>query len=467
MTANPARQRASPSRPKRVGPAKIFSGAAAGVAACCAWAWATTGWAHPSPAEPPTFPTGDCIVVVDKREQSEVHIDYVVLVDDTAPEVDHVSLPDSKTHQFFAVEGTLLLSAEELFVLPFSDTQGLSTPLPTWLSLDDVVRTAAAVTPEDMTEFTEDQVEPTDILANDPVLSGLVRPLAEVQTRVPITQEQASTGIVWDVSAVPPGVYQIAGYIFSPPHNGWEPRVGLFKIVDSDDEATPEPAALTLNPVAARLFDGQGRRLSGCADGPEGSTLQLLARPRVDPPGAFEPWLSQTVDDGEFELCMVNPGLDAILELRLELRLGDTLLSAVQASDTLSLFSSAATCVNSDFRCCPEVDTTPMDAAVDAPDAASPAASSDAGALDGGGTRSDGNTQAPPADAGLAAEAVDAAELPADAQPPRTSGKAGCSCQQTPGAGGGAAITALWLWARRVRRRRTRTGSPTELASTP
>jgi hypothetical protein len=317
------------------------------------WLIAGLALAHPSPAEAPEFFPADCIVVVDKQQHASWHLEYAVVVEDTEPELDHVSLADSKTHQFFALAGTLLARASDHVFLPFDDREGRLHTMPTWLTAQDVMRTAAGVTAEDMTAFTADQVGERDVLENDALLSGAVRPLVAGTVRVPITEAQATAGVDWDLTDVPPGVYQIAAYIFSPPYNGWAPRSGLIKVIDGADESQA-PAAVTLEPVAARLFAGQGRRVRGCVDAPPGSMLQLMARAQAEIPAAFEPSITQPVTNGPFELCLTNDGVDEALELRVEVRTPAGLFTTTQSSDAISLFSNEAACVASEALCCPD-----------------------------------------------------------------------------------------------------------------
>jgi len=316
------------------------------------WLIAGTALAHPSPAEPPEFFPADCIIVVDKQQQASWHLDYAVVTEDIEPEVDHVSLADSKTHQFFALAGTLLERASGHLFLPFDDQAGLLKPMPTWLTADDVMRTAAGVSEADMTSFTAEQVGAQDVLERDALLSSAVRPLVAGASRVPITEAQASAGVDWDLSDVPPGVYQIAAYIFSPPYNGWAVRPGLIKVVAGADDAQA-PGAVTLDLVAARLFAGQGRRVRGCVDAPAGSTLELRARAQAELPATFEPRITQPVSNGAFELCLENEGSDEALELRVEVRTPAGLVAATQSSDAISLFSDVAACVESEVLCCP------------------------------------------------------------------------------------------------------------------
>ena len=337
----------------------MWSGRIVVLASCLV---ARSASAHPSPAEPPAFFPDDCIVVIDKRAQTSWHLDYAVITDDTAPEVDHVSLADSKTHQFFALSGTLFERAMSYEIVLFDDEEGRVRAMPTWLDAGDVMRTAAGVTPEDMTSFTADQVLAGDILANDPVLSSAVRPLLPGTARAPITSERATAGVTWDLTDVPPGVYQIAAYIFSPPYNGWAARPGLIKVVDG----TAEPPAVTLEPIAGRVFAGQGRRTRGCVHAPEGSTLEVSTRAQAEVASAFEPWITQPADNGMFEVCLDNAGRNAALEVRVAVRAPSGAFTAMQSSDAVSLFSNEAACVASELLCCPAAGEADAGATADA-----------------------------------------------------------------------------------------------------
>jgi hypothetical protein len=313
---------------------------------------ASTALAHPSPAEPPAFFAADCIIVVDKQAQASWHLDYAVVTDDVEAEVDHVSLDDSKTHQFFALSGTLFERATTQEIMLFDDEEGLLRAMPTWLNADDVMRAAAGVKPEDMTTFTAEQVLPGDILESDAVLSSAVRPLVNGTARVPITGDAASAGVTWDLRDVPPGIYQIAAYIFSPPYNGWVARPGLIKVVDSALDAEAHPA-VALDSVAGRVFAGQGRRVRGCVDAPAGSMLEISTRSQAAAAGGFEPWIVQPTSNGDFELCLDNVGVSDALELRATIRTPGGMLAATRSSDAISLFSNAAACVESELLCCP------------------------------------------------------------------------------------------------------------------
>ena len=408
-----------------------------GYAAVLGLCWiASSARAHPSPAEPPAFFPADCIIVVDKQAQASWHLDYAVLADDTAPEVDHVSLPDSKTHQFFAIGGTLFERATRHELVLFDDEDGLVRMMPVWLSADDVMRTAAGVKPEDMTGFAAAQVAPHDILENDPLLSGAVRPLVGGTARVPITADQATAGVDWQLGDVPAGVYQIAAYIFSPPYNGWAVRPGLIKVVDGALGAEA-PAAVMLEPISGRVFAGQGRRVRGCVDAPEGSTLEVSKRAQAQVAGAFMPWIAQPARNGPFELCLANEGVSDALELRVEVRTPAGALAATRSSDAISLFRNTAVCVESELLCCPA--GSGADAGM-ARDAAMPTTPTQPGAADGGRLS---DAAAPRADGATNEQAGVPTRAPAADNAATSSG--GCSASNRPMQGSVAAVALLLL----------------------
>lgn len=308
--------------------------------------------AHPGPSEPPYFSDQVCIVRLDKTQGTQWQLVYGVPVDDVDFTAGDIVLADAKSHEFFAVPRQVLSRQGRLWV---ADDEGGGTNwlrLPQWLSADDVRRAAAAVTPEDGTGFTADQVEQDEILDLDSPLVDLLRPLQPAEGRVPITQRQALRGVNWVLQDVPGGVYQIVAYVFSPPENAWAARSGLVKIVS----ATENPPAVTLDRVAAQVLTGQGRRISGCVDAEQGSTLEIAVRPQGASESAWEPWISPfEVGLGAYELCLPNPGLDAVVEVRAEVRTPDGLVARAYTSDVLTLFEAESDCAENEnsVLCCP------------------------------------------------------------------------------------------------------------------
>lgn len=299
---------------------------------------------------PPTFVETECITVVDKRLTSSIVLPYVVDVDDVLPEDGHIGLADSKTHQFFAFRGEVVPQLPSYELRPHDPATSLPLLLPTWIDRDDLERAEAANLPTIAPDFRAADVG-DDLLQTRSDLAQLWLAIEPGEARVPITMEQAMRGVRWDVSAVPPGLYQVAGFTFSPPYNGWEPRPGWIKIID-DTQALP---AVTVDAVDASLFDGQGRRISGCVNAPEGSTLRawLSLEGAADP--SWRPFAERVPVTGEsFELCLHSPqaGLAGMARVRVAITAPDGAESVAYAPDRLVLIGTPAACTPSLSVCC-------------------------------------------------------------------------------------------------------------------
>jgi len=333
--------------------------AAWALAAMAAWGLlGARAAAHPGPAAPPEFVIGECVTVVDTRDTSTLALAYNIPFEDEVFDVGEIQLPDSKSHQFFAFAGALVKvgasNAYQLFPFDAAVDQPLAMPL--WLDQNDIERAAAAAGPVDMTGFTSAQVLADDVLAARPELSAYLLPFGDKGARVPITEEQARMGASWDLRAVPPGVYTVGGYVFSPPYNDWAVRAGVIKVVDGQT-AVP---AVAIEPLDAFVYAGQGRRITGCVDAPAGSTLRAWVRPEDQPGAAWEPWLepqplAELGPPGRFELCWLNPaeGRANLLRVRVEVTAPDGQRSAAYSSDTLLAVATAAACAANDKTCCP------------------------------------------------------------------------------------------------------------------
>ena len=170
--------------------------------------------AHFGPAEAPDFGAPECIIVVDTRESSELMLSYALGYDDVEPEFEKIPLPDTKTHSFFAFRGAVVPDLPRYTYTPFGgEAAGL---LPLWIDADDLERADAANTPSIAPDFHATDIGEDTLLARADLAGHW---LDVSSTRVPITIEQASKGLTWKLNGVAPGVYQIAGYIFSPPFN--------------------------------------------------------------------------------------------------------------------------------------------------------------------------------------------------------------------------------------------------------
>lgn len=358
-------------RPTRERPARWPGPALSCALWAGAFAFASLGAAaaaHPSSAEPPVFHDGACITVVDRQTQPSWHIDYEVPVEDTAADPDLVELPDTKTHQFYAVAAHVFARAAKYELLRFDAPLEAAQELPLWLSQADLmrVRSAGADHPTALANIPADAA----VLEDDSALSELFHPISK--DRVPITMIQGLRGLAWDVTQVPPGTYQILGYIFSPPYNDWAVRPGFVKVVDGSDDAP----VLWLDDVAARLFAGQGKHVTGCADAPEGSTLSVAARPATDATAAYETLVTAVpIADGRFDACVLNQGRDASLTLKVTLSTPSGVTLSAFSVETLDMFSTKAGCTADERMCCDPSASRDSPATTGAPEAGAAAPS--------------------------------------------------------------------------------------------
>ena len=306
--------------------------------------------AHFGPAEAPDFGNPECITVIDAREQSELLLSYVLGYDDTEPELGHIFLPDSKTHSFFAFRGAVVADLPRYRYLPFGGEPSLELPL--WIDRDDVMRAEANYNPSDVPDFHPETIVDADYLRVRTDLAEQWLEVSREPARVPITLEQAARGVVWDVSGVAPGVYQVAGYVFSPPYNAWEPRPGLIKIIDGEHDAP----AVVLDSIDGMIFAGQGRRITGCVDAPAGSTLTASFRVDGEPDDSWREWsTAATVASGVVDLCFQSPdpGLAGLVRMRVTVTAPDGTRMVAYSKDALALFGSEASCTQSATLCCP------------------------------------------------------------------------------------------------------------------
>lgn len=322
--------------------------------AACGWlgAWlgvclaAAPARAHEGPAEPPTFDEPDCITVVDKRETTRVEIGYSVGFDDVLPEDGHIRISDSKTHQFFAFRGAIVPLLPDYELRPVYSVVSAPLRMPLWIDLDDLARAEAANLPTIAPNFHAADIG-DDVLHARTDLALFWLPISP---RVPITMEQAMRGVSWDVTDVLPGVYQVVGFTFSPPYNAWEPREGFIRIIDAEIDVP----AVTVETVDSSLFEGQGRRVTGCVSAAEGSTLQAW----YSEEGSAEPDWKLFASDvpvvgGRYDLCFrAPPGVAAVARVRVGVTGPTGAESVAYAADRVVLIGTPAGCVESASVCC-------------------------------------------------------------------------------------------------------------------
>ena len=304
--------------------------------------------AHPVPALSPDFGSPECITVVDKRTTPMVALDYVNGFDDVAEEPDHIPVPEQKTHQFFAFRGQVSGSDPEYFYWPFDPMLAPRARMPIWIDQGDLQECAAKNTPMIAPDFSPEKIGGETLTDRPDMMNQW---LNVRQMRVPITERQALLGLNWPLADVPAGVYQVVGYIYSPPYNAWEARPGVIKVIDG----TRDVPAITVNSVDAMLFEGQGRKVTGCVNAKAGSEVKAYYRETATPGAAWTMWGSQTIDDsGKYELCYRSPmpGYSGIVEVQVVATSPEGEQTAAYAPDQLVIVPSSAKCTPSTKFCC-------------------------------------------------------------------------------------------------------------------
>ena len=249
----------------------------------------------------PVLWPSECGVIVDRSVDPIVHLDYSIPVEDTqlTPE----ELPDSRTHQFIA------LCRER----PLTDL------LPSWLTRDDVERSAAAGLIESAA------LSSAAILDESPNWSDCVVRITADDDRRPITFTQAALGVDWDTSEVPVGVWSVVGHTFEPPLNLWRDRPGFVKIVDDRSDAEQDLPAIALLGDEQVLEPGETVELDGCVDVLEPATL-ALEWAEFAPELVWHPLQEVAVDgDGPLPLALTMPSETADRELLIRATLTDAL----------------------------------------------------------------------------------------------------------------------------------------------
>lgn len=501
---------------RRVGlcPSRTAPSLAALTLASLPLTWASPAEAHPSPALAPQFPTRGCITVVDKVTAGTWTLEYGVPYDETTFDEDDLVLEDGKSHEFYAVQGQVVPSEQDLVLVSPTDPEAGPLSLPLWIEQQDLTRAEVAAAAVPLTDFVATDVDPSDVLELREDLKGRFIPLQNPAVRVPITRLQASMGVSWDLTQVAVGSYQVLGYVFSPPYNAWAVRPGLVKV----EEDGQGPPAVTVQAVNARVFAGQGRRISGCAVAPPASTLEVLVRSTAA--DAWEVWYGPepVAADGDFEYCLMNPGLDGQLQVRVDVISPAGVRVSARPGDQMTFFAAPAACEPTSILCCD--DGSSQEASQEAsheasqesgqnpdrgasasaganledakPEAANPnvSGSGTAGAVAAGGQRAGMSADSPTSVGGeggssgaLTSGASDMQSLPLGSGAEATDSSAasgGCQVAVSAGAASQAGCGALWLGAaavlcrgfrlgqrqyRRQRRRQCRRGRNSGLGS--
>jgi len=320
-----------------------------------------TAKAHEAAAEAPIFAEAPCVTVVDKSVRPSVSIAYNIAYDDVMLEAGDIPVEDAKTHQFFAFRGAIFKSGLGLAYFPHDAPSDAGVQLPLWITLADVKRAANASGDADGTGFSEQDVPEGAVLEDTPQLAERWLRIHPDGGRLPITLEQATRPVVWNVSDVPPGLYTVVTYIFSPPWNGWALRPGLVKVVDGTGDGEDAGAAGGADPAAvvdevdSFVFSYQGRRVGGCLDAAPGTVVRGMMRVDERAEHGWQPWLDATEVSGErFDFCFVNPypELTGSVRLRFDLEAPDGTTTYSYSPDLLTYLSGSGSCEADEEICC-------------------------------------------------------------------------------------------------------------------
>jgi hypothetical protein len=330
-----------------------------------------------------------CITVVDKTKQTQLDISYQVAFDDTMFGAADIPLSDSKTHQFFAIAGDVLPNGPTYQVYLFDEPSLGPIDLPNWITLSDVVRAAKASFDVNGAMFSDSDVPMDSVLASNAALQGRWQRITADNARLPIRVTQSFRPVHWNLTDVAPGLYSVAGYVFSPPYNDWAVSPGVVKVID----ATHNAPAGDIASIMESVFSYQGRRVSACLDVPEGTQLTAYYRVEEQPEMGWLPWLdSRPVESGMLDLCFHTgqAGLAGSLRLRIDLTTADGAVTSLHSHDTMTWLQGHGACSESDTECC-SFEPGPASADSAAPqDAARAGDASDAGV----GVRDAGAAQA-------------------------------------------------------------------------
>jgi MYXO-CTERM domain-containing protein len=249
------------------------------------------------------------MTVVDRSQSPIVHFAYKIPYEDTDITPDEVE--DSRRHQFIA----------------FCRNHSPQEPLPTWLSLKDVMAAASTMPPL----LDPMDVEPDDVMEQNAAYKDCFWRINADDQRKPITFAEANKGVDWDTTDVPAGPYIVQGYTWEPVFNIWYKRPGVVHVVDGPDLAAVAPAAALTN-TEDYMFSDEPLVLQGCARALPGSTLtgywSLTSSDTLD-------WKTFAVDvplDGESIMLPFEAPIEAV---------GETITLRVDVTDPMQRTFSA------------------------------------------------------------------------------------------------------------------------------
>ena len=240
------------------------------------------------PRTPAQFFDVPCMLVVDKRAEPVLHLEYAVPFEDPGPGGrTHDELPDTRVHQFFAF-----------------DHMRWNFALPNWINQEDYDRSEANG------DFTREYT-PDDILERSSLWPAPTwQRITPDDDRLPISHERADLGVDWPLDDVPVGTWVVAVYTWEPDNNLWSLRPGAIKVVDPNDPDSGAPAAFLSFDTPQQVTAYDPFPLAGCIDAEPGSTFTASWGVLI---GNDEPqWVPFAEDEpastGALELPFAAPG---------------------------------------------------------------------------------------------------------------------------------------------------------------
>lgn len=203
------------------------------------------------PRTPVVWPDAPCIATVDVSVASTFEFDYDIPQADTQLSADEFE--DSRTHQFIG----------------FCRQWPAGRPPPRYVSTFDLERSVEAGLEE--AALLDD---PEATLETSQVWAGCWTRITADDARRPITDASAAEPVVWDLAAVEPGTWLIAGYTWEPPYNLWSRAPWVLRVVAPLAPGDPQAAVSIADTEDFIAFD-EMLELSICVDATPGSTLSL------------------------------------------------------------------------------------------------------------------------------------------------------------------------------------------------
>jgi hypothetical protein len=203
------------------------------------------------PRTPVVWPDAPCIATVDRSSTATFVFDYEIPAEDTQLSSDEFE--DSRRHQF----------------LGFCRQWPAGRPPPRYISVADLERAVMAeLEPSELLD------DPEATLESSALWAGCWTRITQDDDRRPITDVAAAEPIEWDLAAIDPGTWLIAGYTWEPPYNLWSRAPWVLRVVDEPAPSDTQ-AAVTLADTTDNVYHDQILELPICVDAAPGSTLTL------------------------------------------------------------------------------------------------------------------------------------------------------------------------------------------------